>query len=67
MVNLILIQFEFQHNTLNTTDIIKQTLNDKKKIKSMKRKTQDEDQYEAPPSLKARPVPTWRHKAKSEN
>ena len=33
----------------------------------MKRKTQDEDQYEAPPSLKARPVPTWRHKAKSEN
>ena len=69
MVNLILIQFEFQHNTLNTTDIIKQTLNDKKKIKkSMKRKIQeDEDQYEVPPSLKARSVQTWRYKAKSEN
>ncbi|CEG67053.1 hypothetical protein RMATCC62417_03531 [Rhizopus microsporus] len=61
--------FDLKHYTLNTADIIKQTLNDKKKIKkSMKRKTQeDEDQYEAPPSLKARSVPTWRHKAKSEN
>lgn len=69
MVNLILIYFEFQHYTLNTADIIKQTLNDKKKIKkSMKRKMQGvEDQDEPLPSLKARPAPTWRYKAKNEN
>ncbi|CEP08468.1 hypothetical protein [Parasitella parasitica] len=60
--------FDLKHYTLNTADIIKQKLSDKKKVmKSMRRKTQeDEEQDEPLPSVKARPAPTWRYKAKSE-
>ncbi|KAK4518286.1 uncharacterized protein ATC70_001638 [Mucor velutinosus] len=61
--------FDLKHYALNTTDIIKQTLNDKKKAKkSMKRKIQEEIDYDkVAPSLKANLVPTWRYKAKSED
>ncbi|KAG1176956.1 hypothetical protein G6F46_000830 [Rhizopus delemar] len=51
--------------TLNTTYIIKQTLNDKGK-KSMKRKLQEGIGYdEVAPSIKAKLIPIWRSKAKS--
>ncbi|KAG1049586.1 hypothetical protein G6F43_008094 [Rhizopus delemar] len=56
------------HYTLDTTGIIKQTLNDKKKKKkSMKRKLQEGIDYdEVAPSLKAKLVPTWKYKAKTK-
>ncbi|GAA5805463.1 hypothetical protein HPULCUR_010979 [Helicostylum pulchrum] len=46
--------FDLKHYALNTADIINQTLNDKKKTKkSMKRKVQEEIDYdEVAPSLK---------------
>ncbi|KAI8880819.1 hypothetical protein K501DRAFT_275230 [Backusella circina FSU 941] len=61
--------FDFKHYTLNTANIIKQGLNDKKKrMKRMKRKMQEDiNNEETSPPPKRQLTPIWRYKKNAKN